>query len=113
MVREAARTAARLQNRMYLESLLRLLTSARTRGIGIEALTSYGDRIAGTLADVLLDTTTPVAVRRQIPRLRNERTCAGVQAESAWSRVNSSSEKMRSTSPLHCAMAAPMALATS
>jgi AAA family ATP:ADP antiporter len=69
VVSEAARTAARLQNRMYLESLLRLLTSARTRGIGIEALTSYGDRIAGTLADVLLDTTTPVAVRRQIPRV--------------------------------------------
>ena len=30
---------------------------------------AYGDRIAGTLADVLLDTTTPAAVRRQIPRV--------------------------------------------
>ena len=81
VVREAAQTAAKLQNRMYLDSLLRLLTSARTRGIGIEALTAYGDRIAGTLADVLLDTTTPVAVRRQIPRvLKNIPTQRSVDA---------------------------------
>jgi ATP:ADP antiporter, AAA family len=81
VVAEAAKTAAKLQNRMYLDSLLRLLTSARTRGIGIEALTAYGDRIAGTLADVLLDTTTPVAVRRQIPRvLKNIPTQRSVDA---------------------------------
>jgi AAA family ATP:ADP antiporter len=81
VVAEAARTAAKLQNRMYLDSLLRLLTSARTRGIGIEALTAFGERIAGTLADVLLDTTTPVAVRRQIPRvLKNIATQRSVDA---------------------------------
>lgn len=69
VVAQAAGTAAKLQNRAYLDSLLRLLVSARTRGIGIEALSAYGERIAGTLADVLLDTTTPLAVRRQIPRV--------------------------------------------
>jgi AAA family ATP:ADP antiporter len=72
VVAEACRTAAALQNRTYLDSLLRLLAGARTRGAAIDALTAYGDRIAGTLGDVLLDTTMPAAVRRQIPRvLRN------------------------------------------
>ena len=35
----------------------------------MEALASFGDRIVGTLADVLLDRSTPASVRRQIPRV--------------------------------------------
>ena len=66
---EACKTAAALQNRVYLDSLLRLLGKARMRGKAIDALTGYGERIVGTLGDVLLDTTTPAAVRRQIPRV--------------------------------------------
>ncbi len=69
VVAEACRTAARSQDRTYLDSLLRLLPRARVRGYAIEALSGFGERIVGTLGDVLLDTTTPVAVRRQIPRI--------------------------------------------
>ena len=69
VVAEACRTAATLQNRVYLDSLLRLLASSRMRGAAMEALAGYGERIVGTLGDVLLDTTTPTAVRRQIPRV--------------------------------------------
>ena len=39
------------------------------RGVAMDALAAYGERIVGTLGDVLLDTTTPTAVRRQIPRV--------------------------------------------
>ena len=69
VVAEACRTAALLQDRGYLDSLLRLLPRARVRGYAIEALAGFGERIVGTVGDVLLDTTTPVAVRRQIPRV--------------------------------------------
>lgn len=69
VVAEACTTAAKLQNRTYLDSLLRLLASARTRGYAIDALVSFGERIVGTLGDVLLDSTSPTVVRRQIPRV--------------------------------------------
>ena len=38
VVAEACRTAATLQNRVYLDSLLRLLASSRMRGAAMEAL---------------------------------------------------------------------------
>jgi AAA family ATP:ADP antiporter len=69
VVKEACNTAASLQNRAYLDSLLRLLARSRMRGYALDALAGYGERIVGTLGDVLLDTTTPLAVRRQIPRV--------------------------------------------
>jgi AAA family ATP:ADP antiporter len=65
----ACRTAAVLQDRVYLDALLRLLAKSRLRREAIDALAGYGERIVGTLGDVLLDTTMPVAVRKQIPRV--------------------------------------------
>jgi ATP:ADP antiporter, AAA family len=65
----ACQTAAHLKDRAYLDALLRLLAKAKTRGPAIDALAAYGERIVGTLGDVLLDTTMPVPVRRQIPRV--------------------------------------------
>lgn len=65
----ACRTAGVLQNREYLDGLLRQLGNARLRGVAIECLAAYGERIAGMLGDVLLDETMPHAVRRQIPRV--------------------------------------------
>jgi AAA family ATP:ADP antiporter len=65
----ACRTAAALQNRAYLDGLLRHLGNSRLRGVAIECLAAYGDRIAGTLGDVLLDETMPEPVRRQVPRV--------------------------------------------
>ncbi|MBI3281744.1 MAG: HEAT repeat domain-containing protein [Acidobacteria bacterium] len=65
----ACRTAAALEYRTYIEGLLRRLEDADVRRCAIEALAQYGERIVGTLADVLLDDTMPLAVRRQIPRV--------------------------------------------
>lgn len=65
----ACQTAAFLQDRSMLDELLRLLPKSSLRGQALDALASYGERISGTLGDVLLDTTVPVAVRRQIPRV--------------------------------------------
>ncbi|MEJ7605205.1 MAG: hypothetical protein WKF37_02825 [Bryobacteraceae bacterium] len=65
----AARTVGRLEDRIYLDGLLRLLPGAKLRGVAIESLAAFGERIVGTLGDVLLDTTTPVSVRKQIPRV--------------------------------------------
>lgn len=69
VARAACRTAGRLKNRTYLEALLRLLPNSMVRADAIEALSEYGERIAGTLGDILLDSTTPAPVRRQLPRV--------------------------------------------
>jgi ATP:ADP antiporter, AAA family len=65
----ACRTAGLLQDRAYLDALLRLLPKAHMRRYAIDGLAAYGERIVGTLGDVLLDTTMPTAVRRQVPRV--------------------------------------------
>ncbi len=69
VVTAAGKTAAILQSRSSLDPLFRLLASSRLRSIGIEALAAYGERVIGTLGDVLLDTTMPMAVRKQVPRI--------------------------------------------
>lgn len=69
VARAACRTAGVLQNRVYLDVLLQRLVGAPVRGAAIEALASFGERIIGTLGDVLLDPTMPLGVRRQIPRV--------------------------------------------
>lgn len=66
---QACKAAGALQNRSYLDGLVRLLADPRLRGAAIESLANFGERIVGTLGDVMLDTTTPLAVRRQIPRV--------------------------------------------
>jgi AAA family ATP:ADP antiporter len=65
----ACQTAAALENRAYLEPLLQRLAGPKVRAGAIDALAVYGERIVGTLGDVLLDDTMPVTVRRQIPRV--------------------------------------------
>lgn len=68
VAKAACATAGKLQNRAYLDGLLRVLPNSRLRRHAIDALSAYGERIVGTLGDVLLDTTSPPPVRRQIPR---------------------------------------------
>jgi AAA family ATP:ADP antiporter len=65
----ASRAAGALRNRAYLQSLIPLLANPRARGSVIEALAAYGNRIIGTLGDILEDETAEAAVRRQIPRV--------------------------------------------
>lgn len=66
---EAMRTAAVLQKRELLPQLIHNLSSARVRGAAIEALASFGTRIAGTLSDLMEDRNLPMQVRRQVPRI--------------------------------------------
>jgi AAA family ATP:ADP antiporter len=65
----ACRTAGALKSRTYVEALLQRVAGPKVRGAAVEALAAYGERIIGTLGDVLLDATMPVAVRRLIPRV--------------------------------------------
>ncbi len=65
----ACRAAGALQNRGYLEPMIRRLTDPRVRGAAIDALAAFGARIVGTLGDLLRDGKLPVALRRQAPRV--------------------------------------------
>ncbi len=65
----ACRSAGALKNRAYVFALMQLLASGRLRGEAIAALAAYGEQICGALSDILLDQTTPMRVRRQIPRV--------------------------------------------
>jgi AAA family ATP:ADP antiporter len=65
----ACQAAAQLQNREYVVPIIRRLTDSRLRGVAIDALASYGNKIVGTLADLLEDESCPKPMRRQIPRV--------------------------------------------
>lgn len=65
----ACRAAGALRNRVYLDPLVRALSSPRRRGEAIAALAGYGESICGSLADVLLDNNVLLTIRRQIPRV--------------------------------------------
>ena len=65
----ACQAAAQLQNREYVIPIIRRLTDSRLRGVAIDALATYGNKIVGTLADLLEDESCPNAMRRQIPRV--------------------------------------------
>jgi ATP:ADP antiporter, AAA family len=69
VLRAAFRTAAVLQKREFLAPLLRHLGDARLRGEAVDALAAYGNRIIGTLGDLLDDDTVDLSIRRQIPRV--------------------------------------------
>jgi AAA family ATP:ADP antiporter len=65
----ACNAAAQLQNREYVIPIIQRLTDSRLRGAAIDALASYGNKIVGTLSDLLEDETAPRSLRRQIPRV--------------------------------------------
>jgi AAA family ATP:ADP antiporter len=67
--RAACRSAGLLRNREYLFDLVQALGNARSRGEAIAALASYGPTICGFLSDCLLDSSVPLRVRREIPRV--------------------------------------------
>lgn len=66
---EAFRSAAQLQNREYVVPMIRRLPDPKLRGSAIEALALYGNKIVGTLGDLLDDGQVPLVLRRQIPRV--------------------------------------------
>ncbi len=69
VVTSALAAAGHLQNRSYLDALLGRLGHARYRGDALRALAAFGDKITGSLSDLMNDETVAVAVRRQIPRV--------------------------------------------
>jgi AAA family ATP:ADP antiporter len=69
VVAAACRSAGVLKNRSYLDALVKRLPHAHLRSTAIEALASYGERIVGTLGDLLDDDLVPNSIRRQIPRV--------------------------------------------
>jgi AAA family ATP:ADP antiporter len=69
VARAACRAAGRLRNRAYAYALIEHLATARVRGDAIDALAQFGSTICGTLGDVLIDETSDIRIRRQIPRV--------------------------------------------
>jgi AAA family ATP:ADP antiporter len=69
VAKAAFQTAGILQDRAFVIPMAERLSDPRLRGAIVEALTSYGDRIAGTLGDLLTDSKTPLAVRRHAARV--------------------------------------------
>jgi ATP/ADP translocase len=65
----ACRAAAAMKDRGCLFPLVRTLGNPKLRADAIPALAAFGPSICGALADVLLDETVDVRVRRQIPRV--------------------------------------------
>ena len=69
-VLEAAfRAAGSLQNREYVPAMVRRLADPKLRGAAIQALSAYGEKIVGTLGDLLHDEQVGLSIRRQIPRV--------------------------------------------
>jgi len=67
VVSAAARAAGKGSRLELVFPVLELLKSRKFRKPAREALLAYGDRIAGTLGDILSDTKTDIALRREIP----------------------------------------------
>lgn len=71
-------SAGRLGCSECLETVIRCLGQPRRRGAAIEALIAYGEWICSVLAAHVLSETSPLRVRRQIPRV-----LAGLASQSA------------------------------
>ena len=67
--RAAGQLGAQLGDRRHFDTLIRHLGDRAVRGTATESLGHFGPRICGALGDILLDPTTPTAIRRRIPRV--------------------------------------------
>ena len=65
----AMKTAAASGDRTLVPDLVRALADPHRRGAAIDALAAYGNRIVGTLTDLLEDEDTPLNIRRHLPRV--------------------------------------------
>lgn len=74
----AIRSAGRLGCPECRETVIRCLGQPRRRGAAIEALIAYGDSICSVLVAHVVSDTSPVSVRRRIPRV-----LAGLASQSA------------------------------
>lgn len=67
VARTAIAAVGRLKKRAFVGRILERMSDVPLVEPVIEALAEFGDRIVGTLRDALLDSGTPIEVRRQIP----------------------------------------------
>jgi AAA family ATP:ADP antiporter len=106
---EACRAAQSLHHRAYIDPLVKRLGDSQVRSAAIEALASYGDRILGTLGDLLDDRALPLAIRRQVPRvlrlIHNQRSvdvllrCAGERDPALHDVVLRALNRLRENAP--------------
>ena len=69
-VQEAGcKAAGQIADRRHFDTLIRRLGDRAVRGAATESLGHFGPRICGALGDILVDPTTPTAIRRRIPRV--------------------------------------------
>ncbi len=64
-----AQLGAQLGDRRHFDTLIRRLGDRAVRGAATESLGHFGPRICGALGNILVDPTTPTAIRRRIPRV--------------------------------------------
>ncbi|MBM3310312.1 MAG: hypothetical protein FJY80_02270 [Candidatus Aminicenantes bacterium] len=69
VARYALESAGRLRRREFVPAVVPHLGRPATAAAAAEALAAYGDSIAGTLVDYLLDPGEPLPVRRHIPEV--------------------------------------------
>jgi ATP:ADP antiporter, AAA family len=67
VLRHAMRAAGLRRKRVFIDTLIERLGDERLTEDATEALALYEERVVGTLRDYLIDDTTPVAIRREIP----------------------------------------------
>jgi AAA family ATP:ADP antiporter len=65
----ACKAAGESRNKAYLFTLMSALNRPQVRSEAIAALAAFGPSICGALSDLLLDDSSPVRIRRQIPRV--------------------------------------------
>jgi AAA family ATP:ADP antiporter len=67
LLRHAMRAAGLRRKRAFIDPLIERLGDSRLTEEATEALALYEERVVGTLRDYMIDDTTPVTVRREIP----------------------------------------------
>jgi AAA family ATP:ADP antiporter len=72
VARAAIQAAGQVQKRSCVPLLVELLGTPELTADAASALSSYGDRVVGTLRDYLTDPAAPVEVRREVPGVLTE-----------------------------------------
>ncbi|PEN13992.1 hypothetical protein CRI94_08050 [Longibacter salinarum] len=72
VVEAAIRAAGRSEERAFVYPLLVRLKEERFEGVAREALSRFGERVLGTLYDVMVDDRVNLDVRVQVPRILTE-----------------------------------------
>ncbi len=80
VARAAIAAAGRLRKRIYVGRIIERLAEPALVSAAVEALSQFGDRIVGTLRDMLVDAEGSIEVRRAIPEVLQSIGSAGAQA---------------------------------